>query len=64
MIKTRTEPFGLELLIGNQKDYLKNIKDEIICGVIAYPDTFGEIQDPSEKSISLIHKKMVKQFYL
>ncbi len=55
LIKTRAEPFGLELLIGNQND-LKNIKDEIICGVIAYPDTFGEVKDPSE-SISLIHKK-------
>ncbi len=56
LIKTRAEPFGLELLIGDQKDYIKNIKDEIICGVIAYPDTYGEIKDPSE-SISLIHKK-------
>ena len=56
LIKTRVEPFGLQLLIGNQKDYLKNIKDDIICGVLAYPDTLGEIIDPSE-SISLIHKK-------
>ena len=56
LIKTRAEPFGLELLVGNQEDYIKNIKDEIICGVIAYPDTYGEIKDPSE-SISLIHKK-------
>ena len=56
LIKTRAEPFGLELLIGDQKDYIKNIKDEIICGVIAYPDTFGEVKDPSE-AISLIHKK-------
>ena len=56
LIKTRAEPFGLELLVGNQEDYIKDIKDEIICGVIAYPDTYGEIKDPSE-SISLIHKK-------
>ncbi len=56
LIKTRTEPFGLEILIGNQKDFIKNIKGDIICGVIAYPDTLGEIKDPSE-SISLIHKK-------
>jgi len=56
LIRTRAEPFGLELLVGNQKDYIKSIKDEIICGVIAYPDTYGEIKDPSE-SISLIHKK-------
>ncbi len=56
LIKTRIEPFGLEILIGNQKDYLKNLNGELICGVLAYPDTFGEIVDPSE-SISLIRKK-------
>ena len=56
LIKTRIEPFGLELLIGNQKDYLKNLNGDLICGVLAYPDTLGEIVDPSE-SISLIHKK-------
>jgi len=56
LIKTRIEPFGLELLIGNQKDYIKNLNDDLICGVIAYPDTLGEIIDPSE-SISLIRKK-------
>ena len=56
LIKTRVEPFGLELLIGNQKDFLKTVNSEIICGVLAYPDTLGEIVDPSE-AISLIHKK-------
>ena len=56
LIKTRIEPFGLELLVGNQKDFIKNIKGEIICGVLAYPDTLGEVINPSE-SISLIHKK-------
>ena len=48
LIKTRTEPFGIELLIGNQKEFLQSIKDKIICGVIAYPNTYGEIVDPSE----------------
>tara|TARA_B110000240_G_scaffold1610_1_gene1938 strand:+ start:1753 stop:4620 length:2868 start_codon:yes stop_codon:yes gene_type:complete len=56
LIKTRIEPFGLKLLVGNQKDFLKNLNGELICGVLAYPDTLGEIVDPSE-SISLIHKK-------
>ncbi|OUW61302.1 MAG: glycine dehydrogenase (aminomethyl-transferring), partial [Candidatus Pelagibacter sp. TMED203] len=56
LIKTRIEPFGLELLIGNQKDFIKNIKGELLCGVVAYPNTLGEIIDPSE-SISLIRKK-------
>ena len=59
LIKTRIETFCLELLIGNQKDFIKNLKGELLCGVIAYPDTLGEIIDPSE-SISLIHKKKGK----
>ena len=56
LIKTRTEPFGLELIIGNEKEDLPNISENIICGVLAYPGTLGDIQDPSE-SISQIHKK-------
>ena len=39
LIKTRTEPFGIKLLIGNQSDYLSSIKEKIICGVLTYPDT-------------------------
>src|SRR5210317_2571565 len=56
LIKTRTEPFGIKLLIGNQSDYLSSIKEKIICGVLTYPDTYGSIVDPSE-AISLIHKR-------
>jgi len=56
LIKTRTEPFGLELIIGNEKSDLQNITENIVCGVLSYPGTLGDIQDPSE-SISQIHKK-------
>ena len=56
LIKTRIEPFGLELLVGNQENFLREINGELICGVVAYPDTLGEIKDPSE-AISLIRKK-------
>jgi len=56
VIKTRTEVFGLQLIIGDQQKDLKNIKDDIICGVLSYPGTLGDIRDPSE-AISLIHKK-------
>jgi glycine dehydrogenase len=56
LIKTRTEPFGLELIIGDEKSDLQNIKEDIICGVLSYPGTLGDVQDPSE-SISQIHKK-------
>jgi len=56
IIKTRVEPFNIELIIGDEEKILKGIEDKIICGVLAYPGTLGEIKDPSE-SISLIHKK-------
>jgi len=56
LIKTRTEPFGLKLLIGNQKDFLSSVNKKIICGVLPYPGTLGDIIDPSE-AISQIHKK-------
>jgi glycine dehydrogenase len=56
LIKTRTEPFRLKLLIGNQKDYLSNVNEKLICGVLPYPATLGDIIDPSE-AISQIHKK-------
>jgi glycine dehydrogenase len=59
LIKTRTEPFGLELIIGDEKNELPKIKDDIICGVLSYPGTLGDITDPSE-SISQIHKKKGK----
>ena len=56
MIKTRTEVFGLKLIIGDQEKDLKNIEGNLICGVLAYPGTLGDIKDPSE-AISKIHKK-------
>ena len=56
LIKTRTKPFGLELIIGDEKKELPKISADIICGVLSYPGSLGEIQDPSE-AISLIHKK-------
>ena len=59
--RTRTEPFGLDLIIGDEKNELPKIKDDIICGVLSYPGTLGDITDPSE-SISQIHKKKVKLF--
>ncbi len=59
LIKTRTEPFGLELIIGDEKKDLSKINEDIICGVLSYPRTLGEVVDPSE-SISQIHKKKGK----
>ena len=53
VIKTRAEPLGVEVVVGDEDT---DIKDEIICGIISYPGTLGDIKDPSE-TISKIHKK-------
>jgi len=53
VIKTRAEPLGVEIIVGDEDT---DIKDEIICGIISYPGTLGDIKDPSE-AISKIHKK-------
>jgi glycine dehydrogenase len=52
VVKTRAEPLGLEVIVGDED---KDIKEEIICGIIQYPGTLGDIKDPSE-AISKIHK--------
>ena len=56
VIKTRAEPMGLEVIVG---DEYTGIKDEIVCGIIQYPGTLGDIKDPSE-AISQIHKNKGK----
>ena len=53
VIKTRAEPLGLDIVVGDED---KDINDEIICGIINYPGTLGDIKDPSE-AISKIHKQ-------
>ena len=52
VIKTRAEPLGLEIIVGDED---KDIKEDIICGILQYPGTLGDIKDPSE-AISKIHK--------
>jgi glycine dehydrogenase len=56
VIKTRAEPMGLEVIVG---DEYTDIKDDIVCGIIQYPGTLGDIKDPSE-AISQIHKNKGK----
>ncbi len=51
VIKTRAEPLGLEVIIGDEN---KDVNTDIICGIIQYPGTLGDIKDPSE-AISKIH---------
>jgi len=52
VIKTRAEPMGLEVIVG---DEYNDITEEVVCGIIQYPGTLGDIKDPSE-AISKIHK--------
>ncbi len=55
VIKTRAEPMGLKVIIGKDTE-IDQISDDIICGILQYPGTLGDIKDPSE-SISKIKKK-------
>ena len=55
VIKTRSEPLGLKVIIGNE-DELNKISSDIVCGILQYPGTLGDIKDPSE-NISKIKKK-------
>ena len=55
VVKTRSEPLGLTVVIGNDDD-LSNISEDIICGILQYPGTLGDIKDPSE-NISKIKKR-------
>ena len=52
VIKTRAVPLGLEIIVGDED---KDINENIICGILQYPGTLGDIKDPSE-AISKIHK--------
>ncbi len=56
VIRTRAEPMGLKVLVGNEDKVLEQLKEDIVCGILQYPGTLGDIKDPSE-AISKIHKK-------
>ena len=55
VVKTRSEPLGLKVVIGDDED-LSKISEDIICGILQYPGTLGDIKDPSE-NISKIKKR-------
>ena len=42
VVKTRAEPFNLEIIIGNDED-VKSVDGDILCGLYQYPNTYGEI---------------------
>ena len=61
LIKTRAEPLELKIIVGNENTDLEKINEDIVCGIIQYPGTLGDIKDPSE-TISKIHKKMERRY--
>ncbi len=56
VVKTRAEPLGLKVITGKNEKDLENIAGDIVCGIIQYPGSLGELKDPSEM-ISKVHKK-------
>ena len=58
VIKTRAEPLGLKVVVGSEDKAIDEVSD-LVCGIIQYPGTLGDIKDPSEY-ISKIHKKSGK----
>ena len=62
VVKTRSEPLGLKVIVGNDED-LSNISEDIICGILQYPGTLGDIKDPSE-NISKIKKRNGKSILI
>jgi glycine dehydrogenase len=61
VVKTRAEPFGLEVIIGNKQDLEK--AGNVLCAIIQYPDTYGVIGDV-ENVIKQIQIKKEKQLLL
>jgi glycine dehydrogenase len=42
VVKTRAEPFNLEVIIGNDEEIL-SVEGDILCALYQYPNTYGEI---------------------
>ena len=42
VVKTRAEPFNLEVIIGDDKN-IQTLEDDILCALYQYPNTYGEI---------------------
>ena len=42
VVKTRAEPFNLEVIIGNDED-ISSVEGDVLCALYQYPNTYGEI---------------------
>src|SRR6056300_612888 len=42
VVKTRAEPFNLEVIIGNDED-ISSVEGDVLCALYQYPNSYGEI---------------------
>ena len=60
VLKTRCEPLGINLLIGDHNDLLKNWNDDIFGVVVQYPDGNGSVEAYTELTkVCHEHKALV-----
>ena len=43
VIQTRAEPMGLKVLVGKEDEVLDQLKEDLVCGILQYPGTLGDI---------------------
>ena len=60
VIKPIAVPLVLIVVVGDEATY---IKEDIVCGILPYPGTLRDINDPSE-AISKIHKNNGKAVWV
>ncbi|MEK9959059.1 MAG: aminomethyl-transferring glycine dehydrogenase [Pelagibacteraceae bacterium] len=58
VVKTRAEPFNLEVIVGEDSK-LKEVEGDILCALYSYPNTYGEISGV-EDFIKATHAKKGK----
>ena len=58
VVKTRAEPFGLEIIVGDNDEDLPKL-DNLLCAIVQYPDSLGTIYN-LKQIIDIIHNKKGK----
>ena len=58
VVKTRAEPFGLHVIVG-PISALSSLSENLLCGILSYPDTYGVIEN-IETHIKTIQSKKGK----
>ncbi len=58
VVKTRAEPFGLHVIVGSITT-LSSLSENLLCGILSYPDTYGVVEN-IETHIKTIQSKKGK----